>query len=355
MVNWKDPAVITKTSKVFGAFSLVLTGVACWDVLSNLWFDYQIITGKRKFKWPMIIYWVARISMLLHIFAITINRNALSEVPCTELTFMSKFCDAVGTCCAGLILALRTRAVWHRDTKVSLLMFVLFLGQIGMWAQSERLYAFRFSTARWNPQRMLCDVLSTAPAPMLVSIFAYTMIFDLIILLLCTFRLVTHKSSTLGHVLLRDGIGYFCFVFGANLIQTVFAGLHYNPVLNIMCLPFALVVSVIAATTVFRNVFTAYEAFDEGYNPNTGRSTGSSSLRTGARIHFWNSRAQVSTVEQVTKNEIPLGDYKDAPMNTLSIPNVGGAQPDAPTDLKSKENDNPDDASSFTHEKPRAL
>lgn len=36
------------------------------------------------------VYIVARISMLLHIFAITINRNALSEVPCTELTFMSK-------------------------------------------------------------------------------------------------------------------------------------------------------------------------------------------------------------------------------------------------------------------------
>ncbi|PPR04772.1 hypothetical protein CVT24_007088 [Panaeolus cyanescens] len=315
MVNWMDPVVITRTSKVFGSFSLVLTGVACWDVLSNIWFDYQIITGKRKFKWPMIIYWVARISMLLHIFAITINRNALSEVPCTELTFMSKFCDAVGTCCSGLILALRTRAVWHRDWKVSLLMLVLFLGQIGMWAQT-----FRFSTARWNPQRMLCDVLSTAPAAMLVSIFAYTMVFDLIILILCTYRLLTHKSSTLGHVLLRDGIGYFCFVFGANLIQTVFAGLHYNPVMNIMCLPFALVVSVIAATTVFRNVFTAYDAFDEGYTSSTGRSTGLGALRTGARIQFWNSRAQTTTVQQATTNEIPLGDYKDP--NTISIHRV---------------------------------
>ena len=165
-------------AEVFAAFSLVLTGVACWDVLSTLWFEWQIITGKRKWKWPMVsdknlrhiktvlnnwqlfgqlIYIIARIAMLLHIFAITINRNALSEVPCTELTFMSKckpinsmchivnsyvntrhlVCDAVGTCASSLILGLRTRAVWHRDTKVSIIMGVFFVGQMVMWAQSE--------------------------------------------------------------------------------------------------------------------------------------------------------------------------------------------------------------------------
>jgi len=92
--------------------------------------------------------------MLLHIFAITINRNALSEVPCTQLTFMSKctlaskfdfaykvlilflVCDALGTCASSLILVLRTRAVWHRDLKVTIVMGVLFLGQIATWSQS---------------------------------------------------------------------------------------------------------------------------------------------------------------------------------------------------------------------------
>lgn len=40
--------------------------------------------------YPQLIYMIARISMLMHIFAITINRNALAEVPCSDLTFMSK-------------------------------------------------------------------------------------------------------------------------------------------------------------------------------------------------------------------------------------------------------------------------
>ena len=94
--------------------------------------------------------------MLLHIFAVTINRNALHEVPCTELTFMSKcewipvavayigvsltltcaVCDALGTCMSSLILVLRTRAVWHRDRKVTAILGILFIGQIVTWSQS---------------------------------------------------------------------------------------------------------------------------------------------------------------------------------------------------------------------------
>jgi len=92
--------------------------------------------------------------MLLHIFAITINRNALHEVPCTQLTFMSKcttlirnltlcviinlplVCDALGTVSSSLILVLRTQAVWHRDIRVTILTGVLLLGQIAAWSQS---------------------------------------------------------------------------------------------------------------------------------------------------------------------------------------------------------------------------
>ncbi|KAJ3503300.1 hypothetical protein NLJ89_g8494 [Agrocybe chaxingu] len=307
-IKWTDPVVITRTSKVFGAFTMVLTGVALWDVLSTLWFEWQILTGKRKWKWPMTIYFIARFAMLSHIFAITINRNALSEVPCKELTFMSKFCDAVGTCASSLILVLRTRAVWHRDRKVTLLMGLLFLGQIAVWSQT-----FRFSKAQWNPMRMLCDVLSTAPRMMMVGVWGYTMIFDFIILVVCAYQLISHVSSTLGKVLLRDGIAYFCAAFVANLLQTIFAGLQLNPVMNIMFLPFALVVSVIAATTVFRNVFTAYDAFsnDTGHSGHSGHSSSrlgeGSVLRTGARILFKHNTTM--TTKATSENEISLAGY----------------------------------------------
>ncbi|KAF5318849.1 hypothetical protein D9619_010967 [Psilocybe cf. subviscida] len=328
--DWMSPTVITETSKVFGAFSMFLLGVAVWDVLSTLWFEWQVLTGRRKWRWPMLIYIVARIAMLLHVLAVSINRNALHAVPCTELTFMSKFCDALGTCMSSLILVLRTRAVWHRNMYVTGILGLLLIGQIVLWGQT-----FRYSKAAWNETRKLCDVLSTAPRVLMISVWAYTMIFDFIILLFCAIRLYSYRTSTMGSILFRDGIGYFCSAFIANLVQTIMAGLQLNPVMNIITLSFALVVSVIAATTVFRNVFTAYDNFhgdSDSPNGGSGRLADSGPfLRTGARILFNHN----TTTHQVSTNEIPLGQYK-TDMSRVSVHKVVDVEVDSSSLTQSK-------------------
>jgi hypothetical protein len=82
--------------------------------------------------------------------------------------------------------------------------------------------------------------------------------------------------------------------------------------MNIIALPFALVVSVIAATTVFRNVFTAYDAFAfSSANPATGSgSKGSNSnSREPNRINL--SQTMIST------GDIPLSSFKG--QQTLAV------------------------------------
>lgn len=39
---------------ILAAFSLVLCGMVTWEVLSKFWFDFSILSGRRKFKWPMV-------------------------------------------------------------------------------------------------------------------------------------------------------------------------------------------------------------------------------------------------------------------------------------------------------------
>ncbi|KNZ81986.1 hypothetical protein J132_09309 [Termitomyces sp. J132] len=196
------------------------------------------------------------------------------------VTWISKVADAIGTCLSSFILVLRTRAVWHRDIKVTILLGLLACGQIALWCQSTHILRFG----------------------------SYTMAFDFVILILCAYRLSSsRRSSTIAHVLWRDGIGYFCAAFGANLVQMIFATLGLNPVMNIMCLPFALVVSVIASTTVFRNVFTAHDSFSsEGTGPS---SSNSAPLNYGSRLDV--SGTRLNTSRRVT-TEIPLNDYKSS-------------------------------------------
>lgn len=104
---------------------------------------------------------------------------------------------------------------------------------------------------------------------------------------------------------------YFGVAFGANLIQTIFAGLQLNPVMNIMALPFAVVVSVIAATTVFRNVFTAYDAFSGDLNAPSDESK-SGVVRTNARIIFNRNTTTHPATTTMGTNEYPLGDFKNS-------------------------------------------
>lgn len=100
------------------------------------------------------LYFICRICMVMHIFAIAVNLNAIAEIPCMSVTWISKSAlntlvltraipliddtvsDAIGTCGASLILALRTIAVWHQDKKVAGGLGLLFLGQIALWVQS---------------------------------------------------------------------------------------------------------------------------------------------------------------------------------------------------------------------------
>ncbi|KAJ3568295.1 hypothetical protein NP233_g5805 [Leucocoprinus birnbaumii] len=304
--NWFDPAEIARDSRVYGAFVLVLSGMAAWDVIKTIGFDISVMRGKRPWRWPMVLYFITRICMILHIFAMAVNLNAIQEIPCQEVTWISKVTDAIGTCCSSLILVLRTRAVWHRDIKVTIGLGALFLGQIAVWCQT-----FRYSIARWDPTRRVCAVISTAPRPLLVTVFAYTMAFDLVILLLCAYRLSRNRRSNgLANLLLRDGIVYFCAVFGANLVQMIMACLALNPVMNIIALPFALVVSVIASTTVFRNVFIQYDAFSSDTSKNLSsqqRGISDSAVnRLGTpRINLTNGASH-----HVVTNDIPLGEYK---------------------------------------------
>ncbi|KAG9047061.1 hypothetical protein FS837_003147 [Tulasnella sp. UAMH 9824] len=263
--DWTSPAEIQKDMAIYAKFTLVLAGIAAWDFLSTLPFDWSIISGKRKWRWPMALYFIARICMILHIFAYAVNLNAMSRIPCIQVVWISKVTDAIGTPLASGILLLRTVAVWHQKKRVWIPLVCMLLVQIVLWLQT-----FRYSKSEWSDQRHGCVVVKTAPNPLLVAVFSYTMAFDFVIMALCSYRLFKARStSPISNLLFRDGIVYFAAAFGANLVQSVLGALALNPVMNIFALPFALVVSVIAATAVFRNVFTLYDGFASGATSNS--------------------------------------------------------------------------------------
>lgn len=55
MVNWNDPAVIQKCAAVFGNLIHITAGAYALDVLFTSVYDWEIVTGKRRRKWIMLV------------------------------------------------------------------------------------------------------------------------------------------------------------------------------------------------------------------------------------------------------------------------------------------------------------
>lgn len=55
MVNWSDPAVIQKCAAVFGNLIHITAGAYALDVLFTSVYDWEIIMGKRRRKWIMLV------------------------------------------------------------------------------------------------------------------------------------------------------------------------------------------------------------------------------------------------------------------------------------------------------------
>ncbi|PSR73661.1 hypothetical protein PHLCEN_2v10580 [Hermanssonia centrifuga] len=54
MVDWTSPTEITGEADVFGKLIFSLFGLYVWEIFQTSDFDWSIITGKRKFVWPLI-------------------------------------------------------------------------------------------------------------------------------------------------------------------------------------------------------------------------------------------------------------------------------------------------------------
>jgi hypothetical protein len=99
------------------------------------------------------------------------------------------------------------------------------------------------------------------------------------------------------------------------------ASLGLNPVMNIIALPFALVVSVIAATTVFRNVFVAYDSF--GHDSSSGARSASTFRNGGGVLRFFGSPWSTTPSQRLTRDlHMPMDDYKSQDVGSISVHRV---------------------------------
>ncbi|KAJ6471606.1 hypothetical protein C8R47DRAFT_1297410 [Mycena vitilis] len=246
MVNWQSPAEIVKDGAAFGKFMHVLFGLYLWEWVISLRFDWEYVSCKRTFRWPMIFYFLNRYCLLFALIGIAIALNVTTEIDCQSLyTFNQCFGNAsIGL--ASINLSLRTIAAWNQRWFIWVPLVGVILGHWSLLLHGVLLKAV------WIPGQG-CTITSTNNHLLAIS-FIYGMVFDFAVLCLTGYKLLySTGESRLVWLIFNDGLSYFIIAFLSNLLATIFMNLDLNPVMSIIAnVPTAVASTVVACRVVRR-------------------------------------------------------------------------------------------------------
>ncbi|KAH7925423.1 hypothetical protein BV22DRAFT_1011188 [Leucogyrophana mollusca] len=267
MVDWQSPAEVVADGAAFSKFMHVLLGLYIWEFVTSLDFDWQFISGKKRFRWPLIFYFAGRYCLLFALIGIAIALNVTSPVNCQALyTFNQVFGNAaIGL--ASINLSLRTMAVWSQNRYVVVLLILVILVH---W--SFLLHGLLLKAA-WIPGEG-CAITYTNNQILAIS-FIYSMAFDFLVLCLTGWKLAfpANGRSKLIKLIFGDGLIYFLIAFLANLLATTFMLLNLNAVMSIIANVPAAIASTIVACRVVRRLTNYTSQGPERFATTTQGST----------------------------------------------------------------------------------
>jgi len=234
MPDWSSPAEIANDLAVFQKLLIGSLGLYIWETIVTLWFDLEVVTGKRKFKWPMGFYWLCKYSMFWANIGVTIANNVTTEINCEALYVFNQLTGNAAIGAASTLLMFRAIAIWSRHPYVLYPFIILNLGQ---WALL--LHSVVTLRASWSAAANAC-VIVAAPPINLNLLYLWTMAFDFLVMVMSfigLLRMPGHvglKGGGLWNLLIRDGLAFFLVAFSCNLIAAILALSNLNPIMNII-------------------------------------------------------------------------------------------------------------------------
>lgn len=303
MPDWKSPAELQIDAAVFTKFMHALLGLYAYEWFISLGFDWDFISGKKRFRWPMVFYFAGRYLLLFAMIGIAIALDTTTEIDCQTLYTFNQIAGNAAVGLASINLSIRTIAVWSQNKFIVGFLVLVILGHWALILQGVLL------TATWVDP-VGCVITSTN-TKILVATFVYSMCFDLIVLVLNAYKLfgVNSKSQAFGssriaRLIFEDGLIFFIIAFLANLLATVFMVLNLNAIMSVIFNVPAAVASTIVASRVVRRLtnFT-----------NSGPEVFGASSHSGQNVAFRGGQPSVA------RGMSTIGSFKNLPKNGVHV------------------------------------
>ncbi|KAI9508998.1 hypothetical protein F5148DRAFT_1283412 [Russula earlei] len=242
MVNFQDPVVVVKDFLALINFWHVVKGLFVWEFFTNLDYEWDIIRGRRPFRWTIWVYSVARISTLAAVFISFVTLDVTAPINCQIFSY-------TGIAAASLLIVIRVVAVWNRNRIVVVIAAALWLADIvtiiiGMSrpiALLSRMSSISFKTpfhlqlrAVYFPLRKTCVVLNTHVNTLNILFTLGIDILFLLIMLVGLFDMRRTEGGTfgIGRLLWNQGVLWLVIATIAEFPPTIFMLLNLNGVVH---------------------------------------------------------------------------------------------------------------------------
>ncbi|KAI0252473.1 hypothetical protein BJV78DRAFT_1281597 [Lactifluus subvellereus] len=164
----------------------VFAGVYVWEYITNLDFEWEIYTGRRRWRWSFVVYLLARVLALASLTTLLVGFDIKTSYNCDAWFNVVIATSWFSNVFASLLLVLRGVALWARSGRITALSSAAWLTNFG-----GSLYAATKGHSRWSTATENC--ILTGP-----SDFRWPILINFIqdLTLLCImFSGVLHKRA----------------------------------------------------------------------------------------------------------------------------------------------------------------
>ncbi|KAI9458814.1 hypothetical protein F5148DRAFT_314819 [Russula earlei] len=258
MVNYNDPIEIQKDYMAAEKLWEVANGIYVWEFLTSLDYEWSVIRGRRPFRWTILVYSFARLSLLMSVILNKVGVENTARINCQVLAILDWLSGAMAIGSASLLIVLRIFAVWNWNKVIIVIATSIWLANIGVQLEVG-LFQLRNRTGH----------------------------------------------SSLWHLLWKQGAIWILLATVHGSLPTLFMILDLNDLFNIMFILPSMVTMIIGATRMYRSLsdFSSPESI--------ARSGHSAPFSNATHVsHLPSDRLTMEVAVHSTYDEYPMSQIR---------------------------------------------
>jgi len=307
----------------------VMGGLYIWEYFTSIWFEWQIIKGRRRCRWTIWLYSSCRLTALIAIILIFLGFDTTHQINCKVWIKCVFFFAYLAFVFASGLIILRIIAIWEKNLIVTAISISAWLAVIAVYIRG-----IARANAVWDQSANTCVILNTRHC---IEPITITLAEDLLLLALMLSGLRRYGEAGmfgLWRFLYNQGLFWLALVTIAEIPPTVFIILNLNDYLNLMFQVPELIMMAVGASRIYRCLadYTCMSEFNWNEEKSWAITGGVMSEDVPTTIRFQNTR---------NSSQRPLSDPEMSHAETQTIEAIGSKNSVKPSSYTVTELDSP--------------